>query len=59
MQRDIADLVKKQCSSVSLLELSHMIGVCICKRTLHMAEQLAFEKGFGQRTGINADKGLQ
>ena len=48
MWRNVAYLIEEQSASVRLLELSDMVRMRICECSFDMAEQLAFEKGFGR-----------
>ena len=56
--RDVPDLIKEQCASVCLFELTDMICMRIRERTLDVTEQLTLKKSFGQGSGIDADHGF-
>ena len=43
VQWDIANLIEEECAAVGLLELTHMVGMCIGESTFDMSEQFALE----------------
>ena len=53
VQRNIADFIEEQRSSSGLLELADMVRVRVRKRTLDMAEQLAFKQCFRNGSGVH------
>jgi hypothetical protein len=56
-QRDVADFVEKQSAPLGGLHQARLCPVRSGKRTLHVAEQLAFEKRRGQAGAVNGHEG--
>src|ERR1700722_5489091 len=51
-QREVADFVQKNCSTVGQFKAADAIGSSVSERTLHVTEQFAFEDSLGQAAGI-------
>ena len=54
VQWDIANLIEEKRTAVGLLELTHMVGMCIGESTFDMSKQFALEECFGNSACVHA-----
>jgi len=55
-RRNIGNLIKKYCSTMSQYKATCLIPLRVCKCTCFMAEEFAFQKGVRKGSGINRNK---
>ena len=56
MERQIANLIEEQSAPIRRLQTPDTVAARIGEGALHMAEQLGFEKIFGDRAQIDRDE---
>src|SRR5689334_7477029 len=58
MERQLADLIQRNSSLISLLEETGVIGHCSGKRAAHVSEKLAFDQVLGDCAAVDGNKRL-
>src|SRR6185369_5293701 len=58
-ERHVADLVEEDRPPVRALEEALVVANRARERALHVAEELAFEKRFGERAAVERDEGAR
>ena len=58
VRRDVADFIKEQGATVSLLKLACMVGVSVCERAFYVAEEFTLEERLGDAPASTATMGF-